>query len=529
MPDLPRGIAGTPPDGEDDMTTFADPDSAVVAGPKPPPTVMRGPEHAENYRMKVGRYKERWYRDPLPADDIAPAVTDDDEAYPSVSTVKGASGKDWSYVSLKRIAHSDDLSDIAAKGYYERYERFKVINQLSLSEAMRRGTNVHTWAECIAYGIPQYLDPKGEGGTYFPTVDKLFADLQPKLVAAEFVCIDRELGGVGYGGTSDGIFEIDGKLYMVDWKSRGADSDHACYPEEAAQIGAYVGCQYVIVADDDPSNPHGAKRMQMPQLDGGLIVSIKPDSYEVYPVDLDEALRHWWAMHAWWVARRSEGRALGPKWAPRRAVLMEQLEASIDHVRREKLYARHDTLSAKQRAEFAERAVSIDTANLDAVEQLLDDIESPPRLVDLSLRRQAADRARDADRRLSLEGGEPDPDDIRYFEVAWELALTVDAKRWLARIVQEAIDGKVDFRFSVFPSQRRADIYCALTQWGLDVFGIHDDDDFRTALVTIATSPVSPADSLGYIVGSLTATEAADLRQFVNQIVGEVPSKPSES
>jgi hypothetical protein len=81
----------------------------------------------------------------------------------------------------------------------------------------------------------------------------------------------------------------------------------------------------------------------------------------------------------------------------------------------------------------------------------------------------------------------------------------------------------------VFPSQRRADIYCALTQWGLDVFGIHDDDDFRTALLTILASPSSPDDSLGFIVGSLTATEAADLRQLVNTIVGEVPSNPSES
>jgi len=29
---------------------------------------MRGPAHAENYRIKVGRYKDRWYRDPLPAE-----------------------------------------------------------------------------------------------------------------------------------------------------------------------------------------------------------------------------------------------------------------------------------------------------------------------------------------------------------------------------------------------------------------------------------------------------------------------------
>jgi hypothetical protein len=75
---------------------FNDPEPSGVAGPKPPPTVMRGPEHADNYRIKVGRYKDRWYRDPLPATAVPArdaALTD--EAYPSVSIVKGASGKDW--------------------------------------------------------------------------------------------------------------------------------------------------------------------------------------------------------------------------------------------------------------------------------------------------------------------------------------------------------------------------------------------------------------------------------------------------
>ena len=129
------------------MTTFADPDSATMAGPKPPPTVMRGPAHADNYRVKVGRYGDRWYCDPLPADDQFPAAPEG-VAYPSVSIVKGASGKDWTFTSLKRVAHAENLADIAAKGFYERYEQLKVINKLDLSSAMRRGTNVHTHAEC---------------------------------------------------------------------------------------------------------------------------------------------------------------------------------------------------------------------------------------------------------------------------------------------------------------------------------------------------------------------------------------------
>ncbi len=522
------------------MSAIGDPDSATMAGPTPPPTVMRGPAHADNYRIKVGRYKDRWYRDPLPADDRWNG-TPDHESYPSVSIVKSASGKDWTYVSLKRIAHADDLAEIAGKGYFERYERFKVINQLDLSAAMRRGTNVHTWAECIAYGVPQYLNQAGEGGAYFPIVDQLFADLNPKLVAAEFVCIHRSLHGVGYGGTSDGIFEIDGKRYMVDWKSRGEDSDHDVYPEEAGQIGGYVGCEYIIIEDDDPSNPHGAKRTDMPKLDGALIVSIKPDSYEVYPIELDRAIDHFHAMHAWWNARRIEGQTTGPKWPPRRAVwngpagagvptinppadpgtLTEQLEASIDHVRKQRLYQRFDKLTPKQRAEFEEQIGGIDRENLDSVERLLDDIENPPTLLDQARERMAKDAERDAARRLSAEGGPPDPDDVKMFTVAWDF-MSTEAKRWVTKVVEEGIEGGSDFRLTTLSTQRRADLFCALTEWGTHM-GADDDRAFRAAINVVASTAIvlNHIDTLstGRLVGSLTTTDAAALRNLVTEIV----------
>lgn len=508
------------------MSAFNDPADTTMAGPKPPPTVMRGPAHADNYRIKVGRYKDRWYRDPLPADDEWNGAPDH-ESYPSVSIVKGASGKDWTFTSLKRIAHCDDLPELAGKGYFERYERFKVVNQLDLSAAMRRGTNVHTWAECIAYGVPQYLNTNGEGSNYFPIVDQLFADLNPKLVAAEFVCIHRTLHGVGFGGTSDGIFEIDGKRYMVDWKSRGEDSDHDVYPEEAGQIGGYVGCEYIIIEDDDPSNPHGAKRAHMPTLDGGLIVSIKPDSYEVYPIDLPRAIDHFHSMHAWWNARRIEGGTTGPKWAPRRAVSLEQqLQESIDHVERKKaLYARHDALTKAQQATFAERVGGIDANNLDSVERLLDDIEHPPTLLDMGQARTAKDAEREAARRLASEGGTADPDDVELFGLRWDMNLTVNAQQWVSKVVSEATSGNVnvDFRLSSMNSQRRADIYNALTEWAEHFEPEHLERQFRAVLAAIAatkrTENLILTAPIGVLVGTLSTAEAAGLRHFVTEIV----------
>jgi hypothetical protein len=487
---------------------------------------MRGPEHADAYRIKVGRFKERFYRDPLPADDVWPE--DDAEAsYPAVSTIKGASGKDWTFTSLKRIAHANDLTAIAATGFFERYERMKVINSLDLSAAQRRGTNVHTYAEYLAYGLPCPLSVNDEGGNYFPCVDQLFADLNPQLVAAEFVCIHRTLNGVGYGGTSDGIFDIDGKLYMVDWKSRGEDSDHDCYPEEAGQMGGYCGAEYVIIHDDDPANKHGAKRAEMAQLEGGLIISIKPDSYEVYPVDIPKAIDHFQAMHAWWLARRTEGQTSGHKWAPRRAVVAqdepEPEEALVDPERREALYARHAKLTKAQQDEFATRVLNYDRNDLDAIEGLIDSIIDPPKIIDIARARMSKDAERAAARRLSDEGGEANPDDVKLFDLRWELGLTKPGKQWLGRIVGEATAGGADFRLSALNSQRRADLYCALTEWAtVDAFDWNDDAPFLAVVLAAVNDSgevgAENSTTVGEIVGRLTTKQAAVLRAAVTKI-----------
>ena len=527
------------------MTAFADP--ATDTRLTPPADVMRGPTHADNYRIKVGRFSDRWYTDPLPADDTFPA-TPDDEAYPSVSIVKKASGNDWTYVGLKRVAYADDLDLIAAKGYFERYEKLKVINSLGLSAASRRGNNVHTWAECLAYGIPPTLTAADEGHEFFGTVDRIWSDLQPELFAAELPCFHRSLNGVGYGGTADGIFRINGKLWLVDWKSRGDDSDHAAYPEEAAQAGAYSHAEYIILDDPDPANPHGAKRAAMPELDGGLIISIKSDSYEVYPIDLCKAMDHFAALHAWWVARRTERESVGRKWPPRRTAtaaanypaqqsedLMVQLEASVEQINRKTaLYARHDKMTAEQQGDFLARVDTIDTDDLDAIEQLMNDIEHPPTLIETVRKRMADDRQRDTDRYLSVEGGPPADEAVHEFHVRWELAMDDDGRAWVGMVVNQAIEATCDFRLSTRSTQRRADTYCALTEWttinGFDRDVERDNELFRAVIFSITNQPDTELDTLGSLVGALSASQAAHLRGLVSQIAsGEARFLPGDA
>jgi hypothetical protein len=247
--------------------------------PAPPAHVLRGPAHADNFRTKVGRFAERWYMDPLPGCDIAPAT---DAVWPAISTVKKAAGFDAAeFVALKAAAGAfHDNPGFYADGTVDGiYEQLKVANKARRNEAFARGNGVHAACEAILYGHPVKLKEGDPGYNYLPAVQAFFNDYNPKLIAAEFVAIHRDLGGVGYGGTCDAGVTIDNVPTIIDWKSRGEDSNHGAYAEEAAQIAAYMHAQYYLV-----EGAAGAERREL-NWEQGLIVSIKPDSYEVYPID----------------------------------------------------------------------------------------------------------------------------------------------------------------------------------------------------------------------------------------------------
>jgi hypothetical protein len=288
-------------------------------------TVLRGPADADHFRVKVGRYGDRFYTDSLPSCPIAEAS---DWQGPSWSIVKGAAGKDWSYVTNKRNGHTPtvELERIARLPEPDlRTQAFNAINRNGLTQAGGRGTIVHLWAEDLLAGRTPHpiSDPElftlklpraalVEAYTYLPALQAFFDHYQPEVIAAEYVALHRSLNGYGYGCTPDVVARIQGQTVGIDWKSRGADSDHGAYPEEAAQIAAGAKAEYMIIqgADGHPV------RAPLPAIDCGIVVSIKPDGCRIYPTDIDLGFRHVEAMHAFWVARLSEKDAIGKPWAP---------------------------------------------------------------------------------------------------------------------------------------------------------------------------------------------------------------------
>jgi hypothetical protein len=249
---------------------------------------LLGPADADHYRVKVGR--SRWYCDPLPTCDIADAT---DGSWPSISTVKGAVPFAYGdYVAMRRTADAYAGRTLEADAD-DVYEQFKVAEKAARFVAFDRGHIIHYWFEDLLAGQPMReftpfdlevnkLKPAAleEAKRYQDAIAAWHAAYQPELVAKEVVCIHRTLNGVGYGGTADAIIRIDGKLYMADWKSRG--SDHDAHAEEAAQVAALAGAEYMIVTDETGS----PVRRLLPDFEGGLIVSIKTDGCRTYPVAL---------------------------------------------------------------------------------------------------------------------------------------------------------------------------------------------------------------------------------------------------
>jgi hypothetical protein len=186
--------------------------------------------------------------------------------------------------------------------------------------------------------------------------------------------------------------------------------------------------------------------------------------------------------------------------------------------RREAMYARVDKLTAAQRIELGEQLMNVDINDLDEVERVLNDVEVAPSMNELAQRRMARDAEREADRHLSAEGGPAAADDVQLFELTWDMGLNNAGRRWVTQVVNEAIEARVDFRFSALESQRRCDLFCALTEYAtVDEFDENNDRPFRLMLDQIGTYPDLHSAPLGKLIGSLGMEQAAALRLLISE------------
>jgi hypothetical protein len=499
---------------------------ATATGGKPferSATSLLGPADADHFRIAVGRYGDRWYCDPLPADDVWPAW---DGVVPSISTIKKASGSDWSFVAMKRINEALEQRPTHFDGmdFDARYEAMKAINKLGLGAAAKRGTNVHLYAEAKLHGSTWRIPVGAPGHEYMGAVDAWFDQHQPELVAAEYVVIKRELDGLahGYGGTPDGLLRIAGLLWAIDWKSRGEDSKHGAYPEEAEQIAAGVLGDYMIVA-----GPNGAERKPIPEVAGGLIVSIRPDGARSYPIELDSAGKNWRARCSWWNARLEERTPVGKPWpigkaSPLAAVpVVDEEHATRDNLlRRCRKVAEMSPAGAEWlKAELVKRGLNVRQATVAEFPLILEVLEQAETYVSAPFDPlPVPPTAPVVSDRVAVPTLDATPDegplvftdeDDTFAEMRAAYGALDDAGRsWVSQIVTESIQAGRSLHMVDARSLRRVRVALGLALLAGD--GTEDDGAVR-ALVHLATgvdAVLFPSVPLGAAVSIMSAAEA---------------------
>ncbi len=184
--------------------------------------------------------------------------------------------------ALRVAKYADEnLERLAGMESDERIEAMATAATRDLNRAAERGTAVHSLIEALLKGQPPLI-LDGEAEQYLDIAEKVATDFADQLTHMEVVAFHRNHPerGLDYAGTFDAL-RATGTTLLLDWKTRGPDAKHGAYEKEVAQLGLGTLCSYYFDVDRDGN----LVRTAMPSFDELLVVSIRPDSYEVYPID----------------------------------------------------------------------------------------------------------------------------------------------------------------------------------------------------------------------------------------------------
>lgn len=135
------------------------------------------------------------------------------------------------------------------------------------------GTAVHAAAEAFVLGKP-WPDVDDEVAPYLEHFRRFVADFAPVYELAEASVYNRT---AKYAGTLDAIAVIPGRgRALIDYKTTGS----GVYPEAALQLAAYRYAEFVGLPDGTEA--------PMPAVDGCAVLWLRPDGYDLIPVQADE-------------------------------------------------------------------------------------------------------------------------------------------------------------------------------------------------------------------------------------------------
>ncbi len=131
----------------------------------------------------------------------------------------------------------------------------KYLTTLSTS-AMDRGSRIHSSIEQILRRETVTIDPRDEPAVAGARawLNEQVRDHGLRLVEVEAFLLHETLG---YGGTLDLIAELDGEIWLLDWKTGNsvASPDGEVYRDHRLQLAAYSNAEFVARINDPERHP----------------------------------------------------------------------------------------------------------------------------------------------------------------------------------------------------------------------------------------------------------------------------------
>jgi hypothetical protein len=200
--------------------------------------------------------------------------------YPSVTTILGVKDKPALVGWAKRetaacaVRNLDVLTRmVRSGGAGAAVDWLKRIPDYQRDVSADLGTQVHAAAEAIARGGP--VTAGDDLGPFIEAYRRDFLEVfAPRFIALEaMVCSQR----YEYGGTADAFAEIDGEIWLIDYKS-GA----GVYPDTALQLAGLARAQFIGFPGDPIQYP-------VPAATRFGVLHIRPEGARLLPVVVDRA------------------------------------------------------------------------------------------------------------------------------------------------------------------------------------------------------------------------------------------------
>lgn len=171
------------------------------------------------------------------------------------------------------------------------------------SAAADLGDEVHNAVEMLAAGAQPEGEVSDAAQKYVNNWHAWVEKYSPKFLHLEATVFGvTELGGKAYAGTADFIAEINGKVYVGDYKT-----GKSVHGEAALQLSA-LSHGLELVAD-------GAV-VELPKVDGEIVVHLQSDSYAMYQAtDSDQSWATFSGLREIWDAQKKmQGSPRGSVW-----------------------------------------------------------------------------------------------------------------------------------------------------------------------------------------------------------------------